>query len=62
MHGGDPVAACGWWLDHVRGIEVTRTKMRKHQVITENARNGVTVEEKGGFVQVIRFGEPAAKE
>ena len=58
MHGGDPVAAAGCWLDLVKGIQVTRTKVRKHQVITDAAARGITIEEKGGFIQFIRFGEP----
>lgn len=58
MHGGDPVAAWGWWCDLIKGGQVVRTKVRKHQVITEAASRGVTIEERGGFIQTIRFGEP----
>lgn len=58
MHGGDPVGAWGWWCDLVKGGQVVRTKVRKHQVITDAATRGITIEEKGGFIQVIRFGEP----
>lgn len=58
MHGGQPVAAAGCWIDLVKGVNVVRAKVRKHQVITDAAARGITIEEKGGFVQVIRFGEP----
>lgn len=58
MHGGQPVAAAGCWIDLVKGVNVARTKVRKHQVITDAAARGITIEERGGFVQVIRFGEP----
>lgn len=61
QHGGDFVPACGWWLDVVRGFTVTRAKFRKAHAITEAAKNGITVEERGGFIQVIRFGEPPPK-
>lgn len=58
MHGGEPVGAWGWWCDLVKGGQVVRTKVRKHQVITAAAARGITIEAKEGFVQVIRFGEP----
>lgn len=58
QNGGDPVGAVGWWCDLIRGGQVVRAKVRKHQVITEAASRGVTIEERGGFIQTIRFGEP----
>lgn len=59
QNGGDPVGAVGWWCDLIRGGQVVRAKVRKHQVITEAASRGVTIEERGGFIQTIRFGEPS---
>jgi hypothetical protein len=55
--GGDALA-WGWWCDIVKGVQVARSEYRRHQVITDAASRGITVEEKDGYIQVIRFGEP----
>ncbi len=56
--GGD-VAAWGWWLDVAKGIQVGRSKYRKHQILVDAERRGITVEEnRRGYIESIRFGEP----
>lgn len=58
QNGGDFVAAWGWWVDVVKGIQVGRSMYRKHQVITDAAKRGVTVEENHrGYIESIRFGD-----
>ncbi len=55
---GGNVAAWGWWLDIVKGVQVGRSMYRKHQVITDAAKRGVTVEEnRKGNIESIRFGD-----
>ncbi len=56
QNGGNPVGAWGWNCDPFQGARVVRSKYRKHQVITDAARRGVTIEEKDGYIQSIRFG------
>lgn len=58
-NGGDFVPAWGWWLDIVKGVQVGRSKYRRHQVLVDAERRGVTVEEnRRGYIESIRFGEP----
>lgn len=57
QNGGHPVFAWGWWADPIQGFRVGRAKYRKHQVITDAAKRGITVEEKDGYIQSIRFSQ-----
>lgn len=61
QNGGDPVGAWGCWADVIQGVRVGRAIYRKHQVITDAAARGITVEEEGGYTKVIRFGGEPAK-
>lgn len=49
--GGD-VLAWGWWLDVAKGVQVGRSMYRRHQIITEAEKRGVTVEkaQEGGLI------------
>jgi|GEM_PF-4141056 len=61
QNGGDAVLAWGWWADPIQGARVGRSVYRKHQVITDAAARGITIEENGGYIQSIRFGSELLK-
>lgn len=61
QNGGHAVTAWGWWLDVMKGVQVGRSMYRKHQILVDAERRGVTVEEnRRGYIESIRFGEPKA--
>lgn len=52
QNGGDFVAAWGWWVDVMKGVQVGRSKYRRHQIVTEAERRGTMIEEApdGGLI------------
>ena len=58
QNGGDAVGAWGWWADPFQAGRVGRSMYRKHQVVTDASKRGITFEEEGRYLKVIRFGEP----
>lgn len=59
QNGGDAVAAWGWWVDVVKGVQVGRSKYRRHQIVTEAERRGTTIEEARDGGLIIRSSVPA---
>lgn len=54
QNGGDFVAAWGWWLDVMKGVQVGRSKYRRHQIVTEAAERGTLIEEASDGGLIIR--------
>ncbi len=52
QNGGHAVAAWGWWVDVVKGVQVGRSKYRRHQIVTEAEGRGTLIEEapNGGLI------------
>lgn len=58
QNGGHAVAAWGWWVDVVKGVQVGRSKYRRHQIVTEAERRGTLIEEARDGGLIIRSSTP----